>query len=123
MEEANNRQLGSAKEEQACRYLQSLGYRILERNWHWGKRGEIDIVAIDTQRYGKEYLVFIEVKYRSWSMDMSLQALGYKKIQQLKKLATIYMERRGYHQYKTPVTFDFIAISGRELRHIKDIVR
>ncbi len=123
MEEANNRQLGSAKEEQACRYLQNLGYRIIERNWHWGKRGEIDIIAIDPQRYGKEYLIFVEVKYREWSMDMSLQALGYKKIEQLKKLAVIYMERRGYHAYKTPVSFDFVAISGRELRHIKDIVR
>ena len=123
MEDVNNRQLGSTKEEQACKYLLSLGYRIVERNWHWGKRGEIDIIAIDPQRYGKEFLVFVEVKYRSWSMDMSLHALGYKKIEQIKKLATIYMQRRGYHHNKTSVSFDFIAISEGDLRHIKDIVR
>ncbi len=118
----NNRQLGSAKEDQASKYLENLGYKILDRNWRWGNRGELDIVALDPQRYGKEYLIFIEVKYRAKSMDMSLQAVGYKKITQLKKLATIYLLRSGRSLHKTPVSFDFIAISGDELRHLKDIV-
>lgn len=119
----NTRQIGSDKEERASKYLENLGYQILDRNWHWGKRGEIDIVALDPNRYGKEFLIFVEVKYRRWSMDMSLYALTPSKITQLKTLATIYMERKGHHHSKTPVSFDFIAISGDKLKHIKNIVR
>lgn len=121
-ERINTRQIGSKEESRASLHLENLGYKILHRNWHWGKRGEIDIVALDPNRYGKEFLIFVEVKYRRWSMDMSLHALSHSKIQQLKRLATIYMERHGYHHSKTPVSFDFVAISGDKLKHIKNIV-
>ena len=45
-------------EEQAARYLQRRGYRIVERNFRC-RFGEIDIIA----RRGR-YLVFVEVKQR-----------------------------------------------------------
>ena len=46
-------------EEIATKYLQKLGYKIIERNFRQGY-GEIDIIAIDI-----DTLVFIEVKTRT----------------------------------------------------------
>ena len=51
---------GKEGEELAISYLNSLGYKILERNFK-KRYGEIDIIALE-----KETLVFIEVKTR-WS--------------------------------------------------------
>lgn len=117
----NNRELGAAKEDLACNYLSQLGYKILDRNWHWSNRGEIDIVALDPNRFGKPYLVFVEVKYRAKSVAMSLQALSYNKIKQIKKLAQIYLERKNIDN-QCFISFDFIAIHENQVRHIKNII-
>ena len=52
-------QTGKIGEDMATKYLESIGYTIIERNFV-AKQGEIDIVARD-----KEELVFIEVKTRT----------------------------------------------------------
>jgi putative endonuclease len=57
MAEANI--LGNKGEELATGYLRKAGYKILKRNWKWGKN-EIDIIAEKD-----DMLVFIEVKTRS----------------------------------------------------------
>lgn len=54
----NRQELAKFGEDQATVYLQSLGYKILERNFKC-KIGEIDIIAIDN-----DTLVFVEVKAR-----------------------------------------------------------
>lgn len=54
-----NGRLGRFGEDRAVAWLQSRGFRVLERNWRCA-RGEIDIVAWDSCT-----LVFIEVKTRS----------------------------------------------------------
>lgn len=51
--------LGAAGERAAERYLVDLGYVVLERNWHAGRYGEIDIVAQEG-----DTLVVVEVKTR-----------------------------------------------------------
>ena len=56
---------GDYGEDLACKYLNKLGYKILERNYRI-RGGEIDIVAKD-----KEYLTFVEVKTR-WSHECGL---------------------------------------------------
>ena len=118
----NNKTRGNRAECRACRYLEELGYQILERNWRWSNKGEIDIIAIDPKRFNQKYLVFIEVKFRDWSMEAALRAVGYYKLQQLKKLAQVYLLKNKLDINKTYFSFDLIAISGTELRHIKDIV-
>ncbi len=50
---------GVAGENHAAHYLQTLGYRIIQRNYRT-RIGEIDIIA----REG-EFLVFVEVKTRT----------------------------------------------------------
>lgn len=53
-----NQKLGLRGENEACRYLQIEGYRIIERNFRC-KTGEIDVIALD-----QGSLVFVEVKTR-----------------------------------------------------------
>ena len=60
----NHRQtLGKKGEELACRYLQSIGHTILERNWRTGHL-EIDIISYDPQG-----IHFVEVKSRQKSIQ------------------------------------------------------
>ncbi len=54
----NRKNIGNIGEDVATRYLEKLGYKILERNFRC-KSGEIDIIAQD-----KDEIVFIEVKTR-----------------------------------------------------------
>lgn len=116
----NSRNYGNKYEQMACEHLLELGYQILDRNWHYSNRGELDIVAFDPQRFGEEYLVFVEVKAREAGLEDSLYALSYHKIQQLKKLALAYLN---YKKLKNiNISFDFIAISKDKLEHIKNIV-
>lgn len=58
-----NRRRGTAGEDLAADYLTRKGYRIVQRNFYFGRNGEIDIVARDG-----EVLVFIEVKARTSAM-------------------------------------------------------
>ena len=55
----NLRAEGAAGEALAVALLRDRGYAIVERNYRYGRKGEIDIVARDG-----EYLVFCEVKSR-----------------------------------------------------------
>jgi putative endonuclease len=56
--------LGQKGEVIASEHLLSRGYKILHRNWKSGKK-EVDIVAENS-----EYIVFVEVKTRSWDMKL-----------------------------------------------------
>jgi putative endonuclease len=53
------KEFGDIGEEISCKYLEKIGYKIVERNFNC-RQGEIDIIAKDKNEY-----VFIEVKTRS----------------------------------------------------------
>jgi putative endonuclease len=105
-------------EELATRYLIDAGWRILERNYHYGRAGEIDIIARDG-----EYLVFVEVKTRqSRSCGEPEYAITRAKQKQLLRVARGYLWLQGIDE--TPCRFDVISImilSGRpEIHHIRN---
>lgn len=109
-----NRRLGSEKEKLAGEYLKRAGYEILEYNF-FAKAGEIDLVARDG-----EYLVFVEVKYRSSSSNgLPEEAVNARKIQRITRAAQYYLMKRGYDQ-ETPCRFDVVAIMGDSLHLVKD---
>lgn len=93
-------------------YLQKLGYVILEQNFY-SRYGEIDIVAKE-----KEYLVFVEVKYRtSDSNGMPQEAITVAKMRSLTKAARFYLLRHQLGE-EIPCRFDVVAILGDKINLI-----
>jgi len=113
---------GAQGEELAAAYLARKGFRLVERNWHAGRRGEIDIIA-----YDREVLVFVEVKVRGCgSLSRPFQAITGAKRKQLARLATEYLYSRGLYG-KADCRFDVIGIEttagSARLEHIEDAFR
>ncbi len=77
----HNRALGARGEALAAAYLESHGYRILDRNWR-NRSGELDLVAQD-----RAMLVAIEVKTRSGDgYGNPLEAITARKMARLRRL-------------------------------------
>ena len=112
----NNRAVGSLYEEKAAEYLKSLGYRIIERNFHAGKTGEIDIIAIDCDTY-----VFIECKFRKdIASGDPFEAVGKTKIRNICICALVYMKYK-HISMDNKIRFDVIAMYGNgKLNHVKN---
>lgn len=113
---------GEIAEEKAADLLLGLGYRIAERNWRAGRRGEIDIIA-----YDGDVLVFAEVKAReAGSLGGPLEAVTAAKRRKLLSLAREYLYRRGLYG-QVDCRFDVIGITrhraGCKMQHIKDAFR
>lgn len=111
----NTREIGTRKEEAACRYLEQQGIRIKERNF-WCKLGEIDIVG-----YDGEYLVFFEVKYRKTGSGKgdAAEAVGIGKQKKICRCSDYY--RMIHHlAADTPIRYDVIAIDGEQMQWIKN---
>lgn len=103
-EKKNNRRIGSLYEEEAKKKLEQLGYQIVEANY-WCKLGEIDFIARQ-----KEYLVFIEVKYRSSNRKgTAAEAVTTTKQGKIKKVAQYYLVTHTI-SLETPIRFDVVAI-------------
>lgn len=106
---------GKQGEEQAARYLQSLGWELLEENYRYG-RAEIDLIFLEQDKT----LVFVEVKTRK------NERFGYveetvSEAQQKK----IYEAADDYIyaiKWQGDIRFDVVAIdeSTLSLRHIPD---
>lgn len=83
----NKIEFGRAGEEQAVRYLKSLGCVILERNFRC-RYGEIDIIAMDG-----DTLCFVEVKTRRRTdYGLPCQAVDARKEMHIRRCAYVYTE-------------------------------
>ena len=110
----NKRQLGADKEQLAAEYLTARGMDILERNFR-NRQGEIDIIG----RHG-QYLVFVEVKFRSGTdMGMAVEAVGIHKQRQICKVADYYRMLKHLGD-NTAVRYDVLAIQGEEIQWIQN---
>lgn len=114
---AEHNRTGALGEQVACRYLEDLGYEVLERNWRHG-RDELDIIA----RTARE-LVIVEVKTRS-SADHGEPEEAVKKGKRSKiiKAANAYVQAIGTD---LALRFDIVSViihaSGKPfVHHIPD---
>lgn len=111
-----NRKFGDAGEDLACRYLQKQGYEILERNKHYSRFCEIDIIA----KY-KNTIVFIEVKIRkSGSFGSPLEAITPSKFENIKKGVQFYLSENKIKTYR----IDIIGITLKpefKIEHLKNV--
>lgn len=113
-EEISRRARGRRGEEEAVRFLEEKGLRILERNFH-DRDGEIDIIALE-----KDVLLFIEVKYRtSRRFGNPEEAVTAEKQRNICRTALYYLykTRRGT---QVPMRFDVISVTDRGIRWIRD---
>jgi putative endonuclease len=112
----NHIELGKAGEEIAVAHLEGKGYRILERNWRFG-REEIDIIARDGN-----FIVIVEVKTRTSNALAEPESSVTKSKQRiLVRAAHAYVNYRRQHG---EVRFDIITVlvrpGGEEIHHIVD---
>ena len=111
---SNTRNTGTSYERKAAEYLEQQGLVILKHNYRC-RQGEIDLIARD-----KEYLVFVEVKYRSQTRaGYSLDAVNPAKQKKISKVARYFLAVE-YHCTEIPCRFDVIGIDGGCLHWIKD---
>lgn len=99
----SNQERGNYGEDLACKYLQKLGYVILDRNYRI-RGGEIDIVAKDV-----DCLVFVEVKCRfSKDYGFPVESMTPWKIKFLLKTARFYIQKIewGDKEYR----LDFVGV-------------
>ncbi len=105
------RDMGQAAEDQAAKYLASLGYKIIERNFH-SKFGEIDVVALKD-----ETLVFVEVKARSTRLfGLPEEAVNAAKISHITMAGEYYASL--HPELPQLQRIDVVAIEGNEIRLI-----
>ncbi|MCX6304186.1 MAG: YraN family protein [Bacteroidetes bacterium] len=109
-------ELGRAGEAIALAHLEGKGYRILERNWRFG-REEIDIIARDGN-----FIVIVEVKTRSSNVFAEPEASVTRAKQRiLVRAANAYVN---YRRLQGEVRFDIVTVlirpEGETINHIAD---
>lgn len=120
MEAGDRKELGRRGEVAAGRYLQQLGYNLLESN-HRARTGEADLVLLDG-----DTLVFCEVKTKR-SLESGHAAESYRGRQQnrLRKVILRYLQRSNWDG---PIRVDVVALQKEpnsphfRVEHYKDAV-
>lgn len=108
----NARRTGAKYERLAGKYLEGMGYRILDYNFRC-RCGEIDIIAEEG-----EYLVFCEVKYRADDASGSpLEAVTFEKRRRISRTAMYYIAKN--HCENMPCRFDVVGIQGDRIAVIR----
>lgn len=113
----NNRKFGDDGEELACQYLELHGYKILERNKHYSRFCEIDIIAKQ-----KNTTVFVEVKTRRTNnFGSPFEAITSSKFANIVKGVQYYLsENSNIKDYR----IDVIGITLKpklKIEHMKNI--
>ena len=116
-ERMSNHSVGQNGEEIAKKYLEKMGYKILETNKRFSKLCEIDIIALD-----KNTLVFVEVKTRKTDIcGHPLEAITKTKYNHIKQgLFMYFKENPKYKNYR----IDAVSVLLKpevKIEHLKNI--
>ena len=112
----NNRKFGDSGEDLACRYLEKQGYKIIERNKHYSRFCEIDIIALY-----KDTHVFVEVKTRKTNaFGTPMEAITKTKFENIYKGVQYYTSENKVKKYRIVV----LGISIKpelKIEHLKNV--
>ena len=106
---------GSSGEDIAVKYLQTHGYRVLDRNFTTSV-GEVDIFVTD-----ESTLIAVEVKSRlSLEYGTPAEEVNHKKIKKISQVTSQYIKK--FRLFGTPVRFDVVEvyIADKTVNHIKN---
>ncbi len=106
-------QLGRRGEDQAARYLQGIGYRIIARRERV-LRGDIDLIALDGRT-----VVFVEVRTRSdTNHGHPAETVGYQKQRRIAQLANAYIRRNRLEDCRVRIDVVTVTLEGPDGRPV-----
>jgi len=110
---------GRAGEEAAAAFYIRNGYEILARNWRWGRKGEIDIIAYHRK---DDIIAICEVKTRSpQPLARPCLSVDAAKQKKLRILAEVYLLQNPVPE-SAAVRFDVLEVilekEGKALLHL-----
>lgn len=116
----NKQELGRNGEDIASSFLQNKGYRIIDRNFRFGRNGEIDIIARKD-----DLVLFVEVKNRnSDKFGGALYSINSKKKNSLRLAANQFIRQNPSVDSKDMTfRFDLIALEDESIEWVEDIIR
>lgn len=101
--------LGRRGEDEAAKYLRSIGYRIVATRERI-LRGDIDLVALDGRT-----VVFVEVRSRtSTTHGHPAETIGYHKQRRVAQLATAYIRRHRLEDCSVRIDVVTVTFDGPE---------
>lgn len=104
---------GKTGEDLAVRYLETHGYRVLDRNFTTDV-GEVDIFVTD-----EKTLIAVEVKSRlSLEYGTPAEAVGHEKIKRISQVTAQYIKK--FRLFDVPVRFDVVEVylGDKTVNHI-----
>ena len=113
----SNQETGKKGEDIAVKYLEEKGYEILERNRHFSRACEIDIIA-----YKKETLVFVEVKTRKTDyLGIPLEAITPTKYNNIKTGLYSYLAQNPQYKKYRIDAISIILQPTLQIEHLENI--
>lgn len=102
---------GNIAEDRACKYLVSLGYRIIDRNVY-NRFGEIDIIV-----FKENVLHFVEVK-SGVTYESAVNNITRSKLQKLNRTIQTYLQLK---KLNTDYCIDALIVSDEGIEWIENI--
>lgn len=106
---------GKTGEDLAVKYLETHGYRVLDRNYTT-EIGEVDIFVTD-----EKTLIAVEVKSRlSLKYGTPAEAVGHDKIKKISQVTAQYVKR--FRLFGVPIRFDIVEVylNDKTVNHIEN---
>lgn len=114
----SNKTTGIKGENIACEYLQKLGYRILERNKHFSRYCELDILALDKSNT----IIAVEVKTRNSDICGSpFEAITRKKYENIKTGLFYYLQEHPEYKKFQIDAISIVLTPKTTINHLKNI--
>ncbi|MGZ8746775.1 MAG: YraN family protein [Mycobacterium sp.] len=114
-------EIGALGERLAVEHLQSLGLRVLDRNWRC-RYGELDVIAADD---AARIVVFVEVKTRTSDRFGGIeQAVTPEKVRRLRRLAGLWLARQDARWSEVRIDVIGVRIGRRpipEITHLRGV--